>query len=81
MRLADSSDTSSNPTGDLGRYLAGRERNHGLLVPRDPEAAVEALAELLGGRFAARGWLRTALDIAEAPPRYWRDHHGNRVSY
>lgn len=84
MRLADDVDTSSDTRGDLARFVEGRERALGdrrdrLSLPRDPEVAVEALAEALGGRWAAGGWLATALEFAEAEPRYWRDHHGNRV--
>jgi hypothetical protein len=51
------------------RYLAGRERVLGrrVFVPlADPVAGAERLAEALGGRAAARAWLREAL--AELEP-------------
>jgi hypothetical protein len=81
MRLADQSDTTSDTRGDLGRFVAGRERQgrHRFYLPRDPEEASEVLAEQLGSRWAARGYLLAALEAAEAPPRYWRDHFGNKV--
>ena len=64
MRLADSGDTSSRTDGDVGRYVEGRERVLGgtLRIPRDPEAAPEALAEQLGGRGLARSYLLAALE-------------------
>jgi hypothetical protein len=60
---ATSSSTTTITRGDVGRYLAGRERvlGHRVTVPEDPDGAAEVLAGRHGSRHRAAAWLREVL--------------------
>lgn len=55
--------TSSDTYGDTPRYVIGREVVLGrrVIVPEDPAAAAEVLAEIHGGPRRAASWLRAVL--------------------